>query len=241
MDEGLTTIHLSGRLGATFGKTWKLRVSSPAEAIRAIDVNVGGKLRAYILNQGKKGFYKVAVGKKNDLLSKDELSNRSGASDIYIMPTVKGAKGGLGKILAGVAIIALAFVPGVNVAIAGAIGGGLTAGSVGLGIGLLGASMILGGITQLLTPTPNFNNNTLGDGRDTGSTIFNGNSTAVSQGGSVGVVYGRALVVPMPISISFWNEDIKVDTVVNTTEYEQVELPGGGYQWRPKDTSRDEE
>lgn len=233
--EGLTTIRLGGKLGSLFGKTWTLRVSSPAEAIRAIDVNLGGKLRRYLSGEGAKKLYKIGLGRKDNLLEKQELVNRSGQTDIYVLPTVKGASSGLGKILAGVVIAVAAwyFAP----EIAGFLGNGVTAGGVTLaGVGL-GASLVLGGITQLLTPTPNFNQSNGGDN----STLFAGNASAIAQGGAVTIVYGRALVAPMPVCISFSNEDVtlingqRVTTTAGTTDYNQVSLPGGGYQWTGDD------
>ena len=208
--EGLTTIHLGGKLGQLFGKRWDLQVSSPAEAIRAIDVNLKGELKKYLFKQGHSKFYKIGVGKKDALIGKEELHNRSGRSAIYIIPVAKGRSSGVGKILAGVAIIAAIALSGGFAAGGWALasGGGLSGwGTVAVG---MSASMILGGVTQLLTPTPNFNQNSQGDSR--GSNLFNGNAAAISQGGAVGLIYGRALVTPMPISVSFENQDqIKPD------------------------------
>ncbi len=238
--EGLTNIYLGGKLAKVCGQAhWQLLVSSPAEAIRAIDVNLGGKLRRYLATEGAKRYYKIGVGRKDNLLEKGELANRSGQTDIYILPTVRGAGSGVGKIIAGIAIIALAFYTGGASLVAGSITAG-TVGTIALG---LGASLILGGITQLLTPTPNFNNST-SDAATAGSTLFNGNATAIAQGGAVGVVYGRALVTPMPVCISFTNQDVtlvngqRVTTDAGTTNYTQVTVQGGGYQWEPDDTSR---
>ena len=81
--------------------------------------------------------------------------------------------------------------------------------------------MVLGGITQLLTPAPNFNNNAEGESR--GSNLFGGNASTITQGGGVGLVYGRALVTPMPVSISFDNTDqIKPDAAGTVTYCEKV-------------------
>ncbi len=142
----------------------------------------------------------------------------------------------MGKILAGIAIIVAAFYTGgAALSAAGSITAG-TVGTIALGIG---ASLILGGITQLLTPTPNFNQDNSAE--TAGSTLFAGNAVAVAQGGAVGLVYGRALVAPMPVCISFSNEDVtlvngqRVTTSAGTTSYTQVDLQGGGYQWTPVD------
>jgi hypothetical protein len=93
------------------------------------------------------------------------------------------------------------------------------------------ASLAIGGITQMLTPTPNFNNNAEGDSR--GSNLFGGNASAISQGGAVGLVYGRALVTPMPVSISFDNKDQSIQVGAGVIRYERKALPGGGYQYKP--------
>lgn len=214
--DGLTTIHLGGKLGSLFGKEWRLMVSSPAEAFRAIDANLGGKFRSYFATEGARRFYKVAVGRKDNLVDKDELRNRSGESDIYIMPTVRGSKSGVGKIIAGVVLI---------------IVGAFTYAYGGAYLVQLGFSLLIGGIVQLLTPIPNFNQDTQGDSR--GSNLFAGNAVAASQGGAVGIVYGRALVTPMPICLSFSNQDIPVTDAAGAFGYTQVPLPGGGFQWVP--------
>lgn len=236
--EGLTTIFLGGKLGTLFGKEWRLLVGSPAEAIRAIDINLGGALKRYLTTEGARKFYRVAVGHKKNDLTKEELANRSGQADIYILPTVRGAKSGLGKIFAGVALIVLTYFTGgfASGGWAMASGGGLSA--AGTFVVGMSASLILGGITQLLTPTPNFNQNTVGESR--GSTLFNGNATAVSQGGAVGLVYGRALVTPMPICLSFANQDVTnngepISSDAGNINYCRVELEGGGFQWVPRD------
>lgn len=214
MENKLVRIVLGGILGKKFGKEWHLNVSSPTEAIRAIDANTKGEFRRYLMEGNGKKLYKIAIQNKNNLLGKEELNNPSGNSDIYILPVVAGKNGkggGIGKILAAIAIIAITYFT---------VGAGSTAFAVLSEAGQqaavatlasyatigysIGASLLLSGIAQLLTPVPKFSTSTT-DGR--GSSIFQGNATAISQGSAVGLVYGRALVAPMPISISFDNID----------------------------------
>lgn len=233
--EGLTTIHLGGKLGQLFGKKWELMVSSPAEAIRAIDINLKGKLRAYLSKEGAKKFYKIGVGKKDCLIGKEELHNRSGSSSIYVAPVAKGKSSGLGKVLIGIAIIASIALTG------GFAAGGWAMAASGGGLGIFGtalvgisASLILGGITQMLTPAPSFDNNPEG-GETRGSNLFGGNASAITQGGAVGLVYGRALVTPMPVSISFDNKDQSISSAAVTIEdgYEITRGEGGVIQYNP--------
>lgn len=191
----LVNIHLGGKLGTDCGKLWRLDLARPsvAEAVRAVDTNLKGKLRELLYTQGYSKYYKVAIGRKTNLLGKDDLAMPTGAQDIYIMPTVKGKSSGWGKIIAAVVIaVATYFTFG-------------TSGAFAIAGYSAAASLAIGGIVQLLTPTPNFNQNSQGDSR--GSNIFQGNGTTISQGGAVGLVYGRALVIPMPISISYDNTD----------------------------------
>jgi predicted phage tail protein len=204
--DGTTRIYLGGKLGQIFGKEWNLCVNSPAEAIRAIDVNTKGKLKDYLYKQGTGKFYKIAIRDKKNILTKAELKNRSGHQDIFILPTARGRSSGLGKILAAIALIVavvyLGPLVGIEAVAAGAEGNlgsalysALISSAVALGVG---------GVVQLLTPIPNFNQD---NSATKGSNLFQGNATAIAQGGAVGIVYGRALVAPMPVSIATENFD----------------------------------
>ncbi len=209
-----------------------LHIANPAEAIRAIDANTKGALSRYLRGPGAQKLYKVAIGRRDNLLDpQSELHNPSGSGDIYILPAVRGRSSGWGKILAGVALIALAiFMPVTAWAAVGSMFG-VSAGTAAFGVAMLGASLALGGITQLLTPTPNFNENSVGDSR--GGTIFGGNDGATSQGGAVGLVYGRALVAPMPISLSYTAVDQSSVSSFAEGEYDVVVGPGGIIDYVP--------
>lgn len=210
----LTNVFLHGRLGKLYGHEWKLAVKSPAEAIRAIDVNTRGRLKAQLYQEGTKKFYKICVGNVDNALEKSELHNPSGKTDIHIVPVAKGKISGVGKILAAAAIVAAIIINPANVFIAA---GKLT--GWGIVAATTAASLALGGITQLLTPLPNFNNNTDGDGR--GSNLFQGNSSISTQGSTVGLVYGRMMVTPMPVAVAFDNyEQGGTPDGFNSTEYD---------------------
>lgn len=193
-------VFLEGKLGKLFGRKWELFVNSPSEAIRAIDINTKGKLKEYLLNAGAKKYYKIALQKKDNFINpREEVKNPSGQSDIYFIPTIKGSSSGTGKIIAG----AVLFV----------IGAILTVGSYGslssLGVPLMsaGIGLMLGGAVQLMTPVPKMAQPSAEpDLRQ--SNTFQGNAVNVYQGSSVGIVYGRALVSPMPVSLATENKDI---------------------------------
>jgi predicted phage tail protein len=207
-------VFLGGKLGQLFGKKWTLYVNSPAEAIRAIDINVQGKLKEYLSTKGAKKYYKVALQKKDNCITKEELTGRSGQSDIYILPVIKGAgeNGGILQIAAA-AIIAVVnfFFLGNNPYVYA-----------------FAASLALGGVVQLLTPIPKKPNEE--DSRQ--STTFAGNASSVSQGSAVGLIYGRALVSPMPISLSFNNFPEKLGVQIDEESPERVDLPNGGFYYQ---------
>lgn len=227
----MTNIFLEGQLGKLFGREWKLDVSSPGEAMRAINANTKGKLFDYLGSKNK--YYKIALQKKKNLIDKNELKNRSGKSNIYIMPTIKGSGSGVGKILAGIALLAIVYFSfGSATAVLPGLLGLSASQTAAIGYGLAG-SLILGGITQLLTPVPKFDQGagTNEDGRQ--STLFQGNSNSIVQGGSVGLIYGRALVAPMPISISQTNSDTTTTASTSVGTVEETRLDGGGYEYTP--------
>ena len=186
----LKTIKLIGAAGRKFGREFRLAVSSPAEAFRALCVLCPG-LRAWTLEQHERGVaWRVITDDKHGI-EKDELDRETGSDAIVFAPLIRGAggEGGLFSIILGVALIAAAiFIPG-----------------VGLAVGLLGGSLVLGGIAQLLTPTP-----TLPKQAETGedsvseleSNLFTRNSGNAAQGEVVPVLYGTRLCAA-PRVVSF--------------------------------------
>jgi len=204
VNPNLTTIHLEGALGAKFGRIWRLDVKSTAEAIRAIDINLRGALQQYLAGPARNKWYKIALQKKTNVIDPKEIQHRSGRSDIWIIPTVRGAGKGLGKILAGIALLALVYFTGGFAA--GVAGWGSTAagsltflGQLAVGFGI---SLILGGIVQALTPTP------AEPPDNKNSFVFPGSTAPTVQGVCVPVIYGRALVAPVVVGVGLDNDDL---------------------------------
>lgn len=221
----LVNIYLEGALGQQFRPHWRLAVSSPAEALRAINVNTKGKLYQYLVRDGKHAYYQISLQNRESLIGEDEVTHKSGECDIYVSPVIKGANSGVGKIIAGVVIIAAAIFLDV-VTFGGA--SSLTPAEAAL-VGTLfgvGASLVLGGVSQLIAA----NRRNPNDGQ-LNSNSFQGTATAATQGGCVPVVYGKALVRPMPVSI--WFYAVSYDTTAN--QYIGFVTPtpvaGGALQW----------
>ncbi|MFJ2362443.1 tail assembly protein [Pseudomonas sp. NPDC087697] len=131
----LTTILLYGQL-RQFGRSFRLSVRSPAEAIKALCVQIPGFER-FISNAKSKGLeFAVFRGSKN--LGEKELGY-GGAGDIRIAPVITGSKrAGLLQTIIGVVLIAASFF----------------AGPAGPGLMAAGIAMVAGGVIQMLSPQP---------------------------------------------------------------------------------------
>jgi predicted phage tail protein len=217
MEEKETTVYLTGRLGKKFGQVWKLFVKSPREALQAINTNTKGEFFRYIGDPDANRHYKIAIQDKKNLLTKEEIPNRSGNSDIYIMPAIKGSKAGA-RIIAGIILIVAAFL----------MPGPLTASPWAMALFSAGVGLTIGGIVELLTPVPK---RTKTDQAQ--SANFQGNATAAYQGAPVPLVYGKAIVNPIPVCVS-------TNTFVPAVTPNQTQgtvttnpLQGGGYQYIP--------
>jgi predicted phage tail protein len=138
----LREIRVYGQLAKFLGRRkFMAAVDSAAEAIRFLLANYP-QIERHMCQDGR--HYRVMVG--DHAAGMEELHGPAGSNAIKIIPVIGGAGGGVGQILAGVALVAAAiFIPGLGLGLAGAT---VTK------IGLLGGALILGGISQALTPTP---------------------------------------------------------------------------------------
>lgn len=188
----LRKIRLYGQLAKFIGqRVLEADVETAAEAVRFLVTN-WPELERHMADQ----YYRVSVGKYD--LAAEELHDPAGQQDIKIMPVLAGA-GSVGRILLGVLLIGLAFIPGVGASLAAATYGSLT--SVGTVLLGLGASLVLGGVAQLLSPVPQVNK-TMGNDPDDPrrSFSFSGIQQTSRQGVPVPVVYGEMLVGSVVIS-----------------------------------------
>lgn len=183
--DDLRAIHLHGSLGEKFGTLHRLAVSSPAEAVRALCILLKG-FRAAL----ETGEWHVVRGDALSLGEK-ELRFGLGSQSLHILPVVSGAGdtgGGLLKIVAGLALVGAAFIPGVAAIPILA--------QASLGIGL---SLAANGVTSLISSKPAAANQRAGV-EDRPSFAFSGPENVSVQGGCVPLVYGRMLVGSIVIS-----------------------------------------
>lgn len=203
-DPSVRTVRLYGRLGAQFGRVFRLAVASPAEAVRALCVMVPGFERELLTAHDRGVAFGVFVGKRN--IGVDELSMPGGVDDIRIAPVVSGAKSGWAQIIIGVVIVAAATYFSGGALTQSALTA--TAGSATLGGAAvaLGAAMILGGIAQVLAPTPR--GIAARDRPDNGASYhFGGPVNTTAQGNPVPLLYGELMIGSAVISAAVYAED----------------------------------
>ncbi|WP_447639589.1 tail assembly protein [Pandoraea norimbergensis] len=197
MNEKVREIRLYGSLGAKFGRIHRMAVTSPAEAVRALSIILPGFKRE-LIESGRRGVtYATFVGKKN--IRADEFDLPPGMADIRIAPIVAGSKrGGLFQTILGAALIALSVWNPAFLAASGVFSAG--------SIGLMGASLALGGVVQLLSPQQS--GLSVKDSPDNGANYnFNGPVNTQAQGNPVGVLYGEMTVGSAVISAGIFAED----------------------------------
>lgn len=219
MQDTIRNIRLYGKLGAKYGRVYRLAVRNCAEAMQALCAMLPGFERELMQARDNGVGYLCFYGKRN--LSHEQLLNPAGAEDIRIAPVPVGSKrGGLGQIILGaIIVIAAVWTGGAAAAGAGAAGGGAAAGGAAAGgasfLGVtggyavaaqLGVGMMLTGVMQSLTPT------TKGlatkDGPDNGASYnFNGAVNTTAQGGCVPLCYGRMLIGSATISAGIYAEN----------------------------------
>jgi predicted phage tail protein len=176
----LRKIKLYGKLAKFIGhRVLEADVATAAEAVRFLVAN-WPELEQHMADQ----YYRVSIG-TYDLLA-EELHDPAGQQAIKIVPVMAGA-GAVGRILVGIALIAASFIPGV----------GALAVSLLFGVG---TSLVLGGVAQLLTPTPKVPTgpDTQNDPRKSYS--FSGIQNTSRQGTPVPIVYGETIVGSVVIS-----------------------------------------
>lgn len=177
----MISVILYGELGKLYGKYHKYSVKSVPEAVRALSANYK-KFRSSLKEDS---YYKVIVDKSP--ISEDELG-KTATQVIKIIPVIQGSGKGVGQIIAGIALIAVAWWNPYSWGTL--ITGAMTS---------VGSSLVLGGISQMLTKTPK-----LSAGADrpdaNPSYAFDGPINTTAQGNPVPLAYGKVLAGSQVIS-----------------------------------------
>lgn len=184
----MKTVHLHGSLGARFGREYRLDITTPAEAVRALCVQLPGFEEAI-----RAGNWHVVRG---PLAARDEVSEEAltlslgQQEEVHLIPAISGANNGWVNTIVGAVLI----VVGAMTSWAGG------AGLIGAGIG-----MMLGGIIQLTTKIPGAEEVKSAD--EKASYLFNGPTNQSSQGVGVPRGYGRLKVGSIVVSAGLFSEE----------------------------------
>tara|TARA_B100000963_G_scaffold117562_1_gene102336 strand:+ start:3357 stop:4133 length:777 start_codon:yes stop_codon:yes gene_type:complete len=212
-----------GELGEKFGTDWKCQKSSVREALKLIDCQVDG-FKEYLTECHEKNI-QFSIQNGDDFIEEfEELGLQGIVKDTLIVTPVPAGSGkGLGKLIAGLLLIAaMLFIPGtaglftsggaagttINLGIAG--GGTITTGTsafsalatggslnfAGLAVTAIGASLALHGIAEMTAPDA-------GDMESDPAFLFNSANSNIEQGQPVPVLYGRLKIGGTPISQGF--------------------------------------
>ncbi|HHZ3930840.1 TPA: tail assembly protein [Escherichia coli] len=172
-------------------------MNTAAEAIRALSMQMPGFRR-----QMNEGWYQIRIRGEDTAPEAvyARLHEQLGEGTvIHIVPRLAGAgKGGLQIVLGAAAIVGSFFTAGASMALWGSAlaAGGFSATTM---LFSLGASMILGGVAQMLAPkakTPDYR--AMDNGRQ--NTYFSSPDNMIAQGNPMPVPYGEMLVGSRRIS-----------------------------------------
>jgi predicted phage tail protein len=208
----MKTLVLHGALGERFGREFSLAVETPAEALRALLVQLGG-FRAAL----EAGEYRVLRGPLDGglALEADQLALAFGrARELHLVPMPAGSKGrGIGKIVLGVALVAAAFaVTGGALATPLISGVEAFASITYANVALFGVGLALSGLAQALSLLPSADVRNRGRPDERPSFLFNnGPMNVIEQGHPVPLVYGRffvgSVVVSSGIDVAEWQAE----------------------------------
>lgn len=179
----MRTIKVYGKLAQELGqRVFRAEVESVAEAVRFLVANFP-HIESLMAHQS----YRVRAGKY--VLGEENLHDPVGTEEVISITPVIAGRGAVGRIIVGALLIAASFfIPGVALF-------GIALAPIVLGIG---ASLVLGGVAQLLTPTPA---TSLGE-KDPKmeSYSFSGIQNTSRSGLPIPVIYGETVVGSITIS-----------------------------------------
>jgi predicted phage tail protein len=192
----MVEIKLLGELGRKFGRKHRFMARSPRDIFSALSNQIEG-FKDYLCNAHEKGVGFKLVDDDPEGMSYENVL--MGCRQLIVAPVLTGG-GSAGRILLGVALVALAFIPGIGTATSAAIAAGTAKAGFTFAGGLLfslGTSLVLGGIASLLSPTPDATTET--ERQD--SFLFDRATDLTTQGQPVPILYGKFLAAS-PLIIS---------------------------------------
>jgi predicted phage tail protein len=199
---GMKTVKVYGKLRELLGQCrFELNVSTPAQAFKALLVNFP-QLERFILDSEKDGIsYRMMVGRQH--IGEENFGDLSlpfGEREVFsIAPAIAGAGGNFGRILLGAGLIGASFLfPGAGLFGGGGVVATGTMATIGTGLSAIGAGLVLGGVAEMISPTPEPQQRK--EAEQLESFTFSGIVNVSRQGIPVPVVLGRAYAGSVVIS-----------------------------------------
>lgn len=186
-------VILQGHLGDKYGSSWEIDANTYQEIFSCIEANYPSFRKDLIDIIESGGDLDIQSGEK--FLDAEELFYPIDSDTVIITPLPAGAKSGGAKIMAAVAIVALAFIisPVTGTFAAAAAGqAGATYFALSAAF-LLATNLALTGISQLLAPDPSVDTNDQ-------DYLFSGPENTIAAGNVVPVLFGEMIVGGVVIS-----------------------------------------
>ncbi len=241
-------VRLLGELGERYGTEhtyYNLR--TPADAIKLLCINMP-ELQQELMTAHERGIgYRVLQADQD--MGYSDLQLPLGQNDLVLVPVIAGSGRGFTQVLIGVGLIAASFlIPG-----AAAIGTfGLTqAIAVKSLVAGIGATLVLGGVTQMLSPQPqlpSLGNQRFGSGTNAStrgpqsltrgadgqqSYAYTGAANTVGVGQTIPVAYGKVLIGSQLLSanVEVTDESDPLQTAIRTPSSETIRIGGDPIGW----------
>jgi predicted phage tail protein len=197
-EEFMATIKLSGSLAKFFGRDHQRLIRTPREVFRALSATVPGFEKYMKTGRARGQTFAVFVGNRN--ISEDDLDFPLNDHVIRVVPVIIGSKraGMLQTILGAVLVV----VGALGATLGQAWGGG----AWGPATMKLGATLVAGGVIQMLSPQPS-GLSSKQDADNSASYAFGGVTNTASQGYPVPLCYGKRRIGGAIISAGIYVED----------------------------------
>ena len=197
----MKTLNLYGNMQDKYPGVFKMEVATPAEAIRAMCIQIPG-----FEDDIKAGNWRLVRG---DLAANDEIDEEGmqltlgNQNELHLIPVIEGANSGAGMIIVGIVMIVAAFFTGgASIAAWGAMSVALAAAGVGMAVGgIIAATTKMPGVAESSSSSKE---------SDKASFLFDGPTNQSKQGGAVPRGYGRLLVGSIVVSAGLYAEPLAV-------------------------------
>ena len=193
-------VYLEGELGERFGRKFVVNTDDYSEIFKCISANRPDFL-PYIrkCHEDDIGFI---LDTEEGSIGTEDLIVPATKGDITLSIAPAGAKSGIAKILAAIAIVVIIiYNPGLFAAVAeGAVAGSATSFAAGLNIygqmaALFAAQLALAGIQQIMAPDPAV------DQDSPTNYLFSGGASNAKEGDPIPLLYGELRVPGRPVSV----------------------------------------